>query len=80
MSGILTEIISLLVGGFSTFAQGLGSGIGAFIQNLFLDTTGSSPTLSTFGGLVIVFAAISLTLGLSRWVLNFFTSLGQRNR
>lgn len=80
MSGILTEIITLLTGGFTSFADGLGTGIGSFITKLFLDTSGSTPTLSTFGGLVIVFAAISLTLGLSRWVLNFFTSLGQRNR
>lgn len=82
MSAILTEIISLLTGGFSSFATGLGSGIKNFIENLFVTVPVGSgtPSLTTFGSLVIIFAAISLTLGLSRWVLNFFTSLGQRNR
>lgn len=82
MSAILTEIVNLLVGGFSSFATGLGSGIKNYIESLFvtIPTGTGTPTLTTFGSLVIIFAAISLTIGLSRWVLNFFTSLGQRNR
>ena len=37
-------------------------------------------SLSTFGVLVVVFAGISLAIGLSRWVVNFVASLGARNR
>lgn len=80
MGAILTEIITTLTGGFTTFATGIGSGINDFVTNIFLVESEGAMALSTFGGLVIVFAAISLTLGLSRWVLNFFTSLGQRNK
>ncbi len=78
---ILTEIITILVGGFTEFAAGFGAGITALVQGIFL-TSGAdgAQTLSTFGVLVIVFAAISLCVGLSRWVLNFVTSLGARNR
>lgn len=77
MTTLLTEIITLLTGGFSTFATGLGSGIGDYISALFVT---ESNNLTTFGGIVIIFAAIALTMSLSRWVLNFITSLGARNR
>ena len=42
--------------------------------------TGIGQGLSTFGVLVVVFAGISLAIGLSRWVVNFVASLGARNR
>lgn len=77
MTTLLTEIIGLLVGGFSTFATGLGTGIGDYVNALFVT---ESNNLTTFGGIVVVFAAIALTMSLSRWVLNFVTSLGARNR
>lgn len=86
MSGtaILAEIISLLVGGISGVAKGIGSGLSELAQSIFLATTGAGETattgLSVFGTLIIIFAGISLAIGLSRWVLNFVTSLGARNR
>lgn len=80
----LTEIIEILVGSIVPFAQGIGDGLSQLVQSLFLQTTGSGAdavtTLSVFGTVVIVFAGISLAIGLSRWVLNFITSLGSRNR
>lgn len=86
MSGtaLLTEIIQILVGAIVPFGQAIGSGLSELVQAIFLQTTGSGETavttLSIFGVLIIVFAAISLAVGLSRWVLNFVTSLGNRNR
>lgn len=79
MSGILSEIIQLLVGGITGVAQGIGVGLSTLAESVFLTGT-ETKTLSTFGALVIIFAGISLAIGLCRWVVNFVTSLGQRNR
>lgn len=84
MTAILTEIIELLVGGITGVAKGIGSGLSDLAQSIFLTTTGSgadaTTSLSVFGALIIIFAGISLAIGLSRWVVNFCTSLGARNR
>lgn len=78
---ILTEILEILVGGFTTFAAGLGGGLNSFAESIFVTVGAEGATeLTTFGILIVVFAAISLTVGISRWVLNFVTSLGARNR
>ena len=86
MSGtqIMQSIIEILVGGITQVAQGIGSGLSTLAQSVFLQTTGTGETattsLSTFGVLIVVFAGISLAIGLSRWVVNFVASLGARNR
>lgn len=86
MSGvqIMQAIIEILVGGISQVAQGIGEGLSTLAQSVFLQTTGTgsdaTTTLSTFGVLIVVFAGISLAIGLSRWVVNFVASLGARNR
>ena len=81
---IMQAIIEILVGGISGVATGIGQGLSTLAQSVFLQTTGSGETavtsLSTFGVLVVVFAGISLAIGLSRWVVNFVASLGARNR
>lgn len=77
---ILTQIIQILVGGITGIAEGIGSGLSTLATQIFLDGTGETQTLSVFGTLIVVFAGISLAIGLSRWVLNFVTSLGARNR
>ena len=81
---IMQAIIEILVGGISGVATGIGQGLSTLAQSVFLQTTGTgesaTTTLSTFGVLVVVFAGISLAIGLSRWVVNFIASLGARNR
>lgn len=77
---ILQAIIEILVGGFVGIGEGLGQAFSTLAENIFLTTVGDTATLSVFGSLVVVFAGISLALGVCRWVLNFITSLGQRNR
>lgn len=77
MQALMTEIISLLTGGITGVATGIGEGFSTLAESIFLGTEG---TLSVFGSLVVIFAGISLALGLIRWVLNFVTSLGARNR
>lgn len=86
MSGvqIMQAIIEILVGGISGVATGIGQGLSTLAQSVFLQTTGSgesaTTSLSVFGVLIVVFAGISLAIGLSRWVVNFIASLGARNR
>lgn len=86
MSGteLLSQIIEILVGGITQVAQGIGSGLSTLAQSIFLQTTGNgesaTTTLSTFGVLIVCFAGIALAVGLCRWVVNFVSSLGARNR
>ena len=77
---ILQAIIQILVGGISGVATGIGTGLSTLATSIFLTGTGAEQTLSTFGVLIVCFAGISLAVGLCRWVVNFVTSLGQRNR
>lgn len=77
---ILTDIIEILVGGISGVATGIGGGLSTLATSVFLTGTGETQTLSTFGTLIVCFAGISLAIGLCRWVVNFVTSLGARNR
>lgn len=80
---IMQAIIEILVGGISGVATGIGHGLSTLAQSIFLQTTGegaqASTSLSTFGVLIVVFAGISLAIGLSRWVVNFIASLGARD-
>lgn len=77
MSTILTEIISILVAGISGIATGIGEGLTSLVTSIFLEVGAEGAMqLSTFGGLIVVFAGISLAIGLSRWVVNWLTSLG----
>lgn len=78
MTAILQQIIEILVAGISGIATGIGQGLTTLAQSLFLGTEAGS--LSVFGGLVVVFAGISLAIGLCRWVVDWITSLGARNR
>lgn len=79
MTELLQEIISILVAGIPQIATGIGSGLTALVQNIFLTTSETGTELSVFGGVVIVFAGISLAIGLCRWVMSFVTSLGSFN-
>ena len=83
-TSMVSSIVEILVSGISGIATGIGQGLSTLAKAIFLETTGTGAdavtTLSTFGTLVIVFAGISLAIGLSRWVLQFISSLGARNR
>ena len=79
MATVLQEIISLLVSGISGIATGIGEGLGELVKAIFLSGEGTQASpyaLSTFGGVIIIFAGISLAIGLSRLVVNWVTSLG----
>lgn len=76
MTELLTEIITLITSGITQMATGIGAGLQGLVSNIFLDISGDSTKLSVFGGLIVVFAGISLAIGLSRWVTNWLTSFG----
>lgn len=78
---MLQAIIEILVGGITGIAEGIGSGLTTLATSIFLTTTTgtggeSTTTLSTFAVLTIVFAGISLAIGLSRLVVRWVSSLG----
>ena len=76
MQAVLTEIISLLVGGIQGIASGVGSGLSTLATSIFLTGTGDAQKLSSFGGIIVVFAGISLAVGLCRLVVHWVSSLG----
>lgn len=80
MGAVLTEIITLLTSGLTEMAKGIGGGLTSLVTSIFLETSGTGDSavtkLSVFGGVIIIFAGISLAVGLSRWVVNWVTSLG----
>ncbi len=78
MTELLQQIIQILVAGITGIAQGVGEGLTELAKAIFV--TGDGNALSIFGGLVVVFAGISLAIGLCRWVVDWVTSLGARNR
>ena len=81
---LVASIVEILISGISGIATGLGEGLSTLASGIFFTTTGdgaaATTELSVLGTCIIAFAAISLGLALCRWVLNFFTSLGARNR
>ena len=78
MQAILTEIVTLLTGGITGVASGIGQGVSTLVSDIFIDSTGATQALSVFGGVIVVFAGVSLAIGLCRWVMNFLTSLGAK--
>ena len=77
---LMSTIISILTSGLVSFASNVGGALTSFAEGIFMTSGTDGQTLSTFGTLIIIFAGISLCFGLMRWVLNFITSLGARNR
>ena len=76
MQAILTEIISLLTGGITGIATGIGGGLTSLVQEIFLEGTGETQTLSVFGAVIVIFAGISMAVGLSRLIVKWISSLG----
>lgn len=77
MSSVLTEFIGLLVGGISSMATGIGSGLQSAVEALFLTTNNGAVTgLSTFGGVVAIFGGIALAVGFTTLIFNWIKSIG----
>lgn len=79
MTGLLSEIIEILVGGITNIASGIGGGLQSLVTDIFVTgagTTESPYKLSVYGGVIVVFAGIALAVGLSRFVVSWLSSLG----
>lgn len=74
---ILQAILEILVGGITTISTAIGGGLSNLATSIFLSGSGETQSLSTFGIMIIVFAGISLAIGLCRWVVNWVTSFGK---
>lgn len=72
---ILSAIIEIIVGGLTAVGSAIGTALSSMASSLFIDGTG----LSIFAILLAVFAGISLAFGLTRWVVNWVASFGNRN-
>lgn len=79
MTTALTELIGLMVGGISSLATGIASGVSGMAQALFLEVDGQGAVtgLSTFGGVIGLFAGVSLAVGITTKVYLWITSLGK---
>lgn len=61
-------------------ASGIAGGLNAMVTSLFIETSeAGAKSLTTFGGVVAVFAGISLAVGLTTLVTKWIMSLGARN-
>lgn len=76
MSALVQAMIEILVAGLTGIATGIGSGLNALATNIFVTESNGSYSLTVFGGLILAFAGIGLAIGLSRFVVNWVTSLG----
>lgn len=74
MSAIVTEFVQILVSGITGLGTGIASGIKNFAEALFLDVSGTTPALSTFGGILAVFAALALAIGITTRIYMLLTS------
>lgn len=74
---VLGDIIEILIGGITDFGSGLATGMNTFIKSLFLDyNDGVYVGLSTFGIITIVFMALALATGITRWIVRFVRNRG----
>lgn len=63
-------------------ATGIGSGLNSMVTSAFISgagTTESPYELTTFGGVIAIFAGIGLAVGLTTLVTKWVMSLGARN-
>ena len=78
MSGteIVQDIVEIIVAGITQLGTGIGEGISNFVTKLAFTGTGENQTLSVFFVMVLVFAGISLAIGLTTLIFNWLSSLG----
>ena len=81
MNGVelVAEIVEILTSGLVAMGTGIGEGVSALAQGIFLTGEPGAETMSVVGVLVVVFAGISLAIGLSRLIFHWISTLGARN-
>lgn len=77
MQTVLTEFIGIMVSGIVSLAQGIAGGVVAMAKALLLEESQGAVTgLSVFGGIVAIFAGLSLATAITTRVYTWVTSLG----
>ena len=80
MASVLQEFVQIMVAAISDLATGVAGGIVTMAKALFLETnssTGAVEGLSIFGGIIAIFAGLSLAVGITTRVYLWVTSLGR---
>jgi len=80
VANALSQFVDILVGGIVDLAEGIATGVSTMAQALFLEvdsTTHAVSGLSTFGGIVAIFAGLALAVGITTRVYLWITSLGK---
>ena len=75
---VLAELIALLTSGITGIATGIGANLSVLAESVMIDA--NTGNLSAFGSLVVIMAGLALALHLCRWMVNFVSSLGTRDR
>ena len=76
MGSVLQELVGILVDGISSFATGIAEGVNGYVQALFLVQEADGYKLSTFGGVVAIFAGIALAVTITTLIFNWIKSMG----
>lgn len=77
MVEVLGDFVEILVGGIADLGSGIASGVANMAEKLFITTSaGGAMGLSTFGGIVAIFAGIALAIAITTKVYTWVTSLG----
>lgn len=78
MTEVLSEFVGILVSGIVDLAKGIAQGVTEMATALFLKTgeAGAVTGLSVFGGILAIFAGVSLAIGITTKVYTWITSLG----
>lgn len=67
---MITAIVNAITSAFTTLLSGIGSGIVEFFETIFLDSTStaSTPVLTTFASVALVFVGVGAAWGVVRWI------------
>lgn len=69
--------------GIQAVGQAIGTGLSSMAESMFLEATTvegvTTYSLSVFGGILAIFAGISLAVGLCYLVYNWISSLGAKH-
>lgn len=79
MSEVLKSFIVIIISGLTDFAKGIGTAINDTVTAMFLTTSeqGAVTGLSTFGGVIAIFAGIALAVGITTLIFHFVKGIGK---
>ena len=77
MANALGEFVQILVSAIVSLGTGIANGVSSMAQALFLNVSEGTVTgLSMFGGIIAIFAGLSLATAITTKVYTWVTSLG----